>query len=576
MTSSTEPPNKSATDQSFHQWLLALAVSLAIALLVVSPFFWRGNASGHDIAFHASSWLDAAGQWKEGILYPRWTEWANYGFGEPRFIFYPPLSWMLGAALILTLPGNAAPGLFIVLVQTLAGLSMFALARQFFSRGPALFGAALYAANPYALLIVYMRSDFAEQLACAFLPALLLSGLQLCGLIENRWGSLSRKAAIFALLFAAVWLSNAPAGVMASYSVALLFTWAALEKKSLRPLLQGAGGLALGFVLTSFYLLPAAYEQRWVNIAQALSSGLLPSQNFLYTQIGDPEHNLFNWIASSVAILLIVLAGIAGVLTHRSAEGGEDHGEKKELWKVMLLLSVAATILMIRPSGIFWAYLPKLRFVQFPWRWMAILAVPYAYFGAVAIARRQTRWIWAAAVIFAVGGTAVFLVHKAWWDSDDIPVLQEAIANDRGFEGTDEYDPAGDDHTNLPQKAPRVQVLAYDSEEKSVPKAEVQIERWTAEDRELSVTSAKQVRLAVRLLNYPAWRVEVNGNAVRPELAETTAQMILRVPAGTQRIRMKFAGTLDRQLGDGLSAGAGIALLGLFIFGRARQQLRNA
>jgi hypothetical protein len=569
MTSSAESSNKSEADQKFRQWILALAASLGIALLVVSPFFWRGNASGHDIAFHASSWLDAAGQWKEGIIYPRWTEWANYGFGEPRFIFYPPLSWMLGAALTLVLPGNAVPGVFIVLVQTLAGLSMFALARRFFPRRAALFGAACYAANPYALLIVYMRSDFAEQLACAFLPALLLAALQLCGLIENRWRSLSRVTAIFAMLFAAVWLSNAPAGVMASYSMALLFAWAALREKSLGPLLRGAGGLALGFGLTSVYLLPAAYEQRWVNIAQALSSGLLPSQNFLYTKVGDPEHNAFNWIASCVAILLMVMAGLAGVLAHRSAEDGENRGEQKELWRVMILLSAAAAILMIKPSDIFWEYLPKLRFVQFPWRWMAILAVPYAYFGAAAIALRRTRWIWAAAVFFVVGGTAVLLIQKAWWDSEDVPVLQEAIANQEGFDGTDEYDPAGDDHTNLPQKAPRVQILARDPREKPGPEAQIQIERWTAEAREFSVTSSKPVHIAVRLLNYPAWRVEVNGKAVTPRTAETAAQIILQANAGAQRIRMKFVRTPDRTLGGGISAGAGIALLGLLFLGRA-------
>src|SRR5262249_54678379 len=214
----------------------------------------------------------------------------------------------------LCVPCKAVPGTFIVLAQTLAGVSMFTLSRRFFSAGAALFAAACYAANPYALLVVYMRSDFAEQLAWAFLPALLLAALQLSGLIENRWKSARGATAIFALLFAGMWLSNAPAGVMASYSIALLFAWAAILQKSLWPLLKGVAGLALGFSLACFYLVPAAYEQRWVNIGQALSSGLQPAQNFLYTNIADPEHNLFNWIASSVAVLLKALTWIAAIM----------------------------------------------------------------------------------------------------------------------------------------------------------------------------------------------------------------------------------------------------------------------
>jgi hypothetical protein len=553
-------------------WLSAFGVSLGTAILIVSPFLWLGTASGHDIAFHASSWLDVAGQWKEGIVFPRWCEWANNGFGEPRFIFYPPLSWMLGAALGFLVPWKAVSGTFIVLAQTLAGVFMFALARRFFSPGAALFAAACYVANPYALLVVYMRSDFAEQLAWAFLPALLLAALQLSGLMQNRWRSTSGATAVFALLFAGMWLSNAPAGVMASYSIALLFAWAAISEKSLCPLLHGIGGLALGFGLACFYLVPAAYEQRWVDIGQALSSGLQPAQNFLYTNIADPEHNVFNWIASSVAVLLKVLTWIAAIMAYQNIREGNDSREKKALWQTLLVLGAVATFLMLHPSAILWEHLPKLRFVQFPWRWMGILAVAYACFGAAAVAHRRVAWIWGGVVVLAVAGTATYLVKKAWWDSEDIPTLQDAIANGRGFDGTDEYDPARDDHTDLPAKADRVQILAAERSESSAPKVQVQIVGWTAEERDLTVTSPRPLKLAIRLLDYPAWQVEVNGRVVTPESLEGTTQMILPLLAGTDRIHISFRRTPDRTVGNALSF-VGLVLCGIFLRKRRSRAL---
>jgi hypothetical protein len=570
MTFPAEKQNRLHATADSRGWLVALGVSFATALLVIAPFFWLGNASGHDFGFHAASWLDAAGQWREGIAYPRWTEWANHGFGEPRFIFYPPLSWMVGAALGFVVPWNAVPAVFIALVQTMAGLCAFALVRRFLRRRAAVFGAACYAANPYALLIIYMRSDFAELLACALMPLVMLAALQICGLAENRKRSQPRAIAFFAMVFAAVWLSNAPAGVLTGYSAAFIFVWASLTEGSSRPLWRGAAGVTLGFGLASFYLLPAAYEQRWVNIAQAISSGLQPSDNFLYTMGNDPEHNVFNWIASSVAILLIVTTGISSIAARRMERNEEDSGEAEKLWRVLLLLSAAATILMIRPSSFLWMQLPELRFVQFPWRWMAILALPYSFFLAAAMARRRLGWVWGAVALAVTVGTATFLVQQAWWDSEDIPALREAIANDQGFEGTDEYDPREDDHTNLPEKAPRVQILPAEESEGRAPKAEVRIERWNAEYRELRVTSVESVRVALRLLDYPAWRVEMNGKRMTPRRAETSSQMILLLPPGTQRITARFVRTPDRTLGIAISVLSLLTLLALFNAGGLR------
>ena len=535
-------------------WLIALGVSILASLALLLPFFWLGSASGHDFEFHVASWLDVAYQWKQGVLFPRWTAWTNFGFGEPRFIFYPPLSWILGAALSLILPISWVPAAFILLTQTLAGVSAFFLLRKLTANTPAYLGAAFYAANPYALLVSYVRSDFAEQLACAIFPLLLLAALRLVGPLQEEKPKLS-TIPLFALPFATVWLCNAPAGVIASYSMALLFGWAALTQRSWKIALRGIAGLALGFGLAGYYLIPAAYEQRWVNIGQALSSGLLPAQNFLFTRIADVEHTWFNWISSLCAIALILLTALTAFASRRFSRGATISTGPKALWDTaLLLLGSVATVMMLRLTAALWNLLPEMRFVQFPWRWMSILAVVCSCFLAAAVERRR-GWMWFVLVAILSFPLGYFLTQNTWWDPDEMATQLAAINTSTGYEGVDEYDPLGDDHLELPKHAPLTEIFPESSKnaDRKPPNAKTQVEIWRTDNHKVLVEYSGPARVALRLLNYPTWQVTVNGKTVTPEKPDDLDQMLVPIEAGRSEIQVRFVRTTDQTAGNALS-----------------------
>jgi uncharacterized membrane protein len=545
-----------------------LLVAVA-ATAVIAPMFFLGNASGHDFQFHLASWLDVAGQWREGIFFPRWAEWANWGYGEPRFVFYPPGSWLLGATLGSLLPWRMAPGAFIWLALLLAGYSMWRFAREWLSPREAAAAAVLYAVNPYHLIVVYYRSDFAELLASALLPLALWGMVRL---LREGWRGLQFLAVPFAL----IWLANAPAAVLATYSVMLLFLVASILRRSLRPLLLGGVSMAAGFGLAAFYIIPAAYEQRWVQIRQVLADLLSPDQNFLFTHAIDPEFLFFNWKVSGVAMGVMLVTGIAAVIVARRRR------EFPAIWWMLLTLGAAATLLMFTPSLFLWRMLPKLEFVQFPWRWLGVLDFVFAFFLAAAIGRAKRPWIAGLAIAITLTTLAGALVYDGWWDSEDIPVLTKAIQAGRGYEGTDEYQPLGSDRYELPGSDPEGEIIGkpaprildFVAETRGftpAPDGTVRIERWTGNERRFTTENAMPVTLALRLLNYPGWHMQVDGIFAQPGAAPETAQVLIALPAGAHQIEVQFTSTWDRIAGAIISAIFALLLATYIFFTRARR-----
>ena len=530
---------------------LPVAVIAAVAFGVVLPFSWLGIPSGHDFEVHFNSWVEVVDHWKQGVLYPHWAAMAHYGYGEARFTFYPPISWKVGAILGMILPWKLVPGVYIWIALALSGVSMFLLARRWLPRNDAIYAAAIYAANPYHLVIVYWRSAMAELLAAAYLPLLLL-------LIFRLDEDGPSVVAPLSLLLAMGWLTNLPSAVMMNYSLALLVFCLAISRRSFSVIAYAAAAVVLGAALAAIYLVPVFHQQTWVNLGQVLAPGVRPQDNFLFTAIaGDPDHDRFNLLASTVAVWQIAIAAAALFLARRWRKQGP--------WWPLGAWSAMAAMLMARFTLPLWTQLPELRYVQLPWRWLLCLNVPFALL--VVLATR--RW-WLRAVVYAAMLAMVLLlwhrVQVPWWDA--AADLREMVDNQHdgpGYEGTDEYVPVAADPYEIDQQAPKVSFQGNGS-------AELQIQDWKSESRQVIATTSAPGRLVCRLFNYPSWKVQVNGRAVVTETTRTTGQLAVPVAAGESRVQITFVEGWDRTVGAAIT----VAALALVIFWGWRSKISMA
>jgi hypothetical protein len=518
------------------------------ALALFLPTLFLGIPSGHDFEFHLNSWMEVLSQWRLGILYPRWAALAHFGYGEARFIFYPPMSWMFGAVLGSFLPWAIVPAVYQWIAFTLSGCSMFLLARRFMQRRDATFAAALYAANPYHIVILYWRSAFAELLVSVLLPLLLLVLLRPAKNERTTVLSLS-------LIVAAAWLTNIPAAVMLTYSLALMLVVAAVMRHSLRPLAIGAISLLLGLALAAFYVVPVVYEMKWVEIAQVLSPGVRPQDNFIFTSLNYPDHDRFNMLISLVSVAEIILLAFFGFLSR------PWRTRAPELWSMLAAWSAASALLLSSVSLLLYRFLPELRYVQLPLRWLLCLNVGFALFVTMA----SRRWLVRALACLAMLAVLAFVWHRVqppWWDdAGDIAEMEDHQQDGSGYEGIDEYVPNGADVYEINKDAGRV---AFEGNGTS----RIRITQWGPESKSFSANLSQPGKLVLKLFSYPAWSVEVNNRRVQTGMLQVTGQMVIPVPAGENQVRITFTRTRDREIGALISFGAVILILVLIPFDR--------
>jgi hypothetical protein len=565
-----------------------LIICFAACIATTPDLIW-GNSCGHDFDFHLASWIDAQAAWRHGLFYPHWASSPNWGAGEPRFVFYPPLTWMLGAAFGTIFPWKGVQLAILCSFLALTGLATRSLARYLgIKDGPATLAGCAALFSGYSMFTAYERSAFGELAGGFWIPLLLLLILR----DRNPQASASRRtldgsAVLLALVIAGAWLSNAPLGVMASYLLAAIALVVAILRHSWAPILRATIAVALGLGLSAIHLVPAATEQRWVQIRQAVDDpGLAIENSFLFARHVDPNlelHDLELLRVSIVAVIMFAIVFLALFVAWRRGKLPKD----RTLWIPLALIPLAILFLQFPISLPIWNALPKLRFLQFPWRWLVALEAPMGIFFAAAVwpTRRWVRnLVIASCTAVSLGTTAASLImfHQFCDVDDRVSGMLKAYRTGQGFEGVDEYAPPRADNTlvavGLPDaclSANAATVLAAASSDGTIPEWDPvnghcdATYSWTrrsgqfhAEHRRLTADIPHAGFLILHLREYAAWQVRVNGRLLAfganpiltPLPHRDDGLMAVPVPPGHVELAIDWATTRDAIIGRWLSA----------------------
>jgi hypothetical protein len=514
--------------------------------------------------------MEAARQFTHGNLHPHWAFSPAYNAGDPRFVFYPPLSWTIGAILGLLMPWSWTPIAYTWLALTAAGLALYRLAREFSTPHAALIAAAFYLVNPYTLFTAYERTAYSELLAAAWIPLLLL-------------GILRKRVTVpgIAIPVALLWLTNDPDAVMGCYALALLTlirlfvpnknsTTEPQPTSRFQLAATAVVGVLLGLGLSSFYLVPATYERRYVQIAAIFAAGTHIENHFLFHHTANPVHNAIINTASFIAIALLLLTAVAIAMAahHSSPPSSKERGARlpSNLLFLLAALTIIVAFLLTSISDPLWQHLPELRFLQFPWRLLTILAAVLSLAAALALAPLMIKLIPTIAFSLALAALLAFpgfhLFHQYCPAEKSVSGILVRFRANSGSIPSGEYTPIAASNQFLSHANPPYWLIP--NQLADVNTSSPANSTPGSAPSSLILNSPRPQILVLNLRDYPGWRITLNQTVLTSRLHRNDGLIAIPISAGLTHMAITYGRTIDQLLGVILSI-LSLVLLGTIL-----------
>lgn len=536
------------TAESRIRNLMPLGIFSGAALLFLLPGILFGFPTGHDTFLHATAWFDTLTHWSEGNFFPAWGSRFAFGWGLPVHIFYPPLSFALGALCLLLAGPYFAPILFCWAVLTFGAYAAYRFFKLLkLNESSAILGGIVYLVSPYFGLDLYERNAFAEVMAAAIFPLVLYSYVRM---------QRDKVSPLYlSLTLAVMLLTNIPGTAIAVAVLTILTLADSLRERNLILIARTALAGAIALLLSAFYLLPVLSQRGMIKLRLVATGGQDPVNNFELLA-GRPlfVHDFFSYLALISAILTLLLI-IAIAITWKS--------NLLPMRTSFIVVAAFSIVMMLPITKWFYAHMPGMKYINFPWRFLFVVSFLIALFAAQGFSQpNRRRWILAAMLgAFVLCWYAMW--PPTWLHNEEASWGKFSAARTAALPGVQELMPITARYSEEGNYGPQ-QLVAIDSGE---PCRSLQIDRWQSEHRIIRFDCGDTV-LVLKTFFYPGWKIVANGRPAPVAFNEHGAFLVKVNGSGI--LDLQFTWTRDRQVGAIVSFVTLLSCIAILVYGRRR------
>ena len=555
--------------KSYKEFVIGLILTLSLLWpLFVAPYFTHHD----DVQVIRLYEMDKC--IKDGQIPCRWVPDLGGLYGYPIFNYYAPLPYYFGE--IFYLPtGSLLLAVKIMFAVSFVGsyFFMYLLGQKYWGKLGGSLSGIFYSFAPYHALDFYVRGAMGELWGLMLFPAILWA-------VTRLYERLNIGNLLLLGLFVALLITSHNLSTMIFLPV--VFLWVSLlffKKKKYKFLWLSFLALILGLMLSAFYLVPMIAEKNLVHV-----------DTTTYGYFGYTEHfkglkELFlrrDWgYGSSVREIP------AGEKEKVSFQIGWIHllGWLLALWtswklwakfrwaSVVILTSsivVLFAIYMINPRSEFiWRAIQPLKYLQFPWRFMMLVAFFTSFIAGSLFLINNTRrkyLIWGGLIFVVVLFNFAYFRPEKFIQTNDAKLLSGDNWDRQIKRSIFDYLPIYAKEPPAELAKDRYKILTGDS----------RIFNFEQGTNWFKFKTETRSHTIIRLSQYyfPNWKIFIDGKEAQIEYKNNSlGLMMIILGEGNHEVSGRLFDTPIRSISNIITLSAsGVVLLLLFVqFGRVKK-----